>query len=301
MEKIVELNNIKKTYGKNIVVNIASLDIKEGEIYGLIGPNGAGKSTIMKMICSIVKASEGDIFILDKELNDDNRLGILRNMGSIIEGPSYYDNLTGKENMEIVRDLKSLNNSDVEKAVSIVGLKNQMNKRVKNYSLGMKQRLGIAMAIIGFPKLIILDEPTNGLDPQGMDEIRELIKSLPEKYGTTIMISSHILDEVEKMVDVIGIINNGELLYEGSIDNFKVKHGGQICIESSDNEKALFLLEDFNPILEDISIKIPLVKRELVGRIIRELVNENIDIYRVFESVKSLEELFIDLTGKGSL
>lgn len=298
---IVELKNVKKIYGNSTVVNIENLRIKEGEIYGLIGPNGAGKSTIMKMICSISKVSEGEIYILNQKLQSKSRIEILKNMGSLIEGPSYYENLTGRENMQIVRDLKNLNDEKIDEAITIVGLKNQMSKKVKNYSLGMKQRLGIAMAIAGLPKLLILDEPTNGLDPQGMDEIRELIKSLPLKYGISVMISSHILDEVEKMVDNIGIINKGELLYNGSVESFKVQHGAQLALRTSNNKEALFILSEYNGIIEENILKIPIVEDVEVGEVVNRLVREKIEVYRVYESVKSLEKLFIELTGKGSL
>ncbi|WP_101773966.1 ABC transporter ATP-binding protein [Peptostreptococcus faecalis] len=301
MNNIVKLKNIKKNYGKHTVVSIDELKVKKGEIYGLIGPNGAGKSTIMKMICSITSPSKGDIIILGNKVNDKNRSHILKSIGSIIEGPCYYENLTGMENMKIVRDLKNLNNSDIDKAISIVGLKNQMDKKVNHYSLGMKQRLGIAMAIIGFPKLLILDEPTNGLDPQGMDEIRELIKSLSKNYGLSIFISSHILDEVEKMVDTIGIINRGNIIYKGSLEDFKVQHGSQISVKTSNNEKSLLLLEDYNPKLEVDVVQLPMIEDKKISEIIKILVNNNIDIYRVFESTQSLEKLFINMTGKGDL
>lgn len=298
---IINMTNIVKSYNGNTVVNLKQLNVNEGEVYGLIGPNGAGKSTIMKMLCSLVQPTSGQISVLGKDLNESNRIPILKEMGAFIEGPSYYENLSGLDNMRIVRDLKGLDTQQMNVAIEIVGLKNHIEKRVKEYSLGMKQRLGIAMTIIGFPKLIILDEPTNGLDPQGMEEVRQLISVLAREHGTSIMISSHILDEVEKIADHIGIINRGEFVYEGSITQFKAAHGSKISFRTSDDENAAMLLENFNPKLEDNRLSLPNLSDVEIGRAIKILIESNIYVYRVFEDTKSLEQLFIELTGKGSL
>lgn len=292
--KSIELINVKKKYDKKTVVNINELSIGEKEIYGLIGPNGAGKSTIMKMICGLLENNGGDILIGNRPMNRKNRIELLKNIGSLIEEPSYYDNLTGYENLRIIKELKNLKESDIDKALEIVGLTANKNKLVKKYSLGMKQRLAIAIAIIGLPKIIILDEPTNGLDPKVKDEIRNLIKDLPKKYDTTVMVSSHDLDQIEKMVDKIGIIGNGHILYQGSIKDFKDMYSSNIYLRTSNNIEALNIIN--MGIIENDLIKIPYLKDINISNIIVSLIQNNILVYRIFEKQKSLEELFLDFT-----
>ena len=211
---IVATDNLSKEYDGVYRVQELDIRIKEGDIYGFLGPNGAGKSTTMKMLLGLVKPTSGTIEIMGKPFNEKNRRDILASVGSLIESPSYYGHLTGRENMEIIRRLLDLPKKNIEEAVHIVRMENQMEKKVKNYSLGMKQRLGIAMALARFPKLLILDEPTNGLDPAGIEEMRELIKMLPKQYGMTVMISSHILSEIDQMATVVGIINQGCLIFQ---------------------------------------------------------------------------------------
>ena len=211
---IVVTENLSKEYDGIRRVENLDIHINDGDIYGFLGPNGAGKSTTMKMLLGLVKPTTGTIEIMGKKFTENNRKEILHNIGSLIEAPSYYGHLTGKENMEIVRRLLDLPQKNIEEAIHIVRMENQMGKKVKNYSLGMKQRLGIAMALAQFPKLLILDEPTNGLDPAGIEEMRELIKMLPEKYGMTVMISSHILSEIDQMATVVAKVPNDYLVYD---------------------------------------------------------------------------------------
>ena len=178
-KKMMELNQVKKVFGEQTAVDLNNLKIEQGEIYGLIGPNGAGKSTIMKMICGLLTPTAGQINVAGSAMKENNRIAILKQIGSLIEEPAYYDNLTGYENLQILKELKNLTDQDVAEVLTIVHLTENKDKQVKYYSLRMKQRLGIAMAIMGHPKLIILDEPTNGLDPQAREEIRKLIRILP--------------------------------------------------------------------------------------------------------------------------
>lgn len=298
---IISLRNVKKIYGKTNVVDIEGLSVEKNSIYGLIGPNGAGKSTTMKMICGIINQTYGKIIVDGEELHEKNRLRILKKIGSLIESPSYYSNLSGYENMKIVKNYKGYTEEDINNALEVVGLQNHKSKKVKNYSFGMKQRLGIAMAILGFPKILILDEPTNGLDPQAMAEIRKLIISLPKKIDTTVMISSHSLDEIEKMANNIGIIGNGKMLYQGSINDFKSNYKGEIYIRTSDVEPSSILLEEFDPMCIEDELILPYMDDKHVGGIVKKLVNNGIDIYRLREEVKSLEDLFIDFTEKEHL
>lgn len=303
MATMIELKHVKKVFGKQVAVDLSDLRLEQGEIYGLIGPNGAGKSTIMKMICGLLEPSSGQVTVAGVAMSEANRIGILKQIGSLIEEPAYYDNLTGLENMQILRELKGLTDQDVAEALAIVRLTDHQDKRVKYYSLGMKQRLGIAMAIMGRPKLIVLDEPTNGLDPQAREEIRKLIRSLPKKFQTTVMISSHALDEIEKMVTQIGIIGKGKLLYQGTISQFKSQHSGQICLKTSDDNKALALLGlDVNRAqLTEQGLMLPNYPDDVVAQLVKRLVLADIAVYRVFEVNKSLEELFIDFTASDVL
>ena len=218
MKEIIRTNNLSKRYGDSLVVKGISLSVMERTIYGFCGPNGAGKSTTLKMLLGLARPTEGTISMLGREMTAKNRMEILRQTGSLIESPSYYGHLSGRENLEILQGLLKVPKENVEKVLKIVRLDGQGKKKVSAYSLGMKQRLGLAAALLNFPKLLILDEPTNGLDPAGIQEIRELIRSLPEKYGMTVIISSHLLSEIDQIVDDIGIIANGKLKYQGSLE-----------------------------------------------------------------------------------
>ncbi len=300
-KEILKITGIKKTYKNKTVLDLDEISIKQGEVYGLIGPNGAGKSTLMKIISSLTKADSGNIELFGKNLSEKNKTSLLKSIGVFIEGPSYYGNLTGAENMKIIQNLKGLTDDDIIKSIEYVGLSGQLNKKVDKYSLGMKQRLGLAMSLAGLPPFIILDEPTNGLDPQGIKDIRNLILNLSKNKGITIMISSHILGELEKTVDHIGIINKGKLLYQGTCSNFKNRFGSEIAFKTSKNEEALITLNTYLPKLMNDYISIKSVSNQEVSNIIKNLQDNKIDVYRVYDVSKSLEDLFIELTRKGSL
>lgn len=218
MKEIIRTQSLSKRYGDSLIVKGINLSVMEGTIYGFCGPNGAGKSTTLKMLLGLVRPTEGEISLFGREMTAKNRIEILRQTGSLIESPSYYAHLTGRENLEILQGLLKVPKENVDKVLKIVRLDGQGKKKVSNYSLGMKQRLGLAGALLNFPKLLILDEPTNGLDPAGIQEMRELIRSLPEKYGMSVIISSHLLSEIDQIVDDIGIIANGKLKYQGSLE-----------------------------------------------------------------------------------
>lgn len=220
MDYIITTEQLTKKYKNFISVNNVSLHIRKGSIYGFLGPNGAGKSTTMKMLLGLTAPTKGSFSIDGKHFPDD-RMEILKEIGSFIESPSFYANLTGRENLDIIRRILGLPKSSVEDALELVGLTEFGNRLAKKYSLGMKQRLGLAGALIGRPPILILDEPTNGLDPSGIHEIRNLVKSLPDLYDCTILISSHMLSEIELMADDIGILNHGRLLFEGSLNELR--------------------------------------------------------------------------------
>ncbi|ADI66761.1 ABC transporter ATP-binding protein [Mobiluncus curtisii] len=235
---IVTTEQLTKKYKSFVAVDAVSLHIRKGSIYGFLGPNGAGKSTTMKMLLGLTSPSRGTFTIDGKQFPGD-RISILKEIGSFIESPSFYANLTGKENLEIIRRILGLPKSAVDDALDLVGLSEFGDRLAKKYSLGMKQRLGLAGALLGRPPILILDEPTNGLDPSGIHEIRNLIKSLPGLYACTVLISSHMLSEIELMADDIGILNHGRLLFEGSLAELRkyaLKSG-----YATDNLEEMFL------------------------------------------------------------
>lgn len=238
MDYIITTDKLTKKYKNFTSVSNVSLHVRKGSIYGFLGPNGAGKSTTMKMLLGLTAPTKGSFTIDGKHFPND-RLEILKEIGSFIESPSFYANLTGRENLEIIRRILKLPKSSVEDALELVGLTEFGDRLAKKYSLGMKQRLGLAGALLGRPPILILDEPTNGLDPSGIHEIRNLVKSLPSLYDCTVLISSHMLSEIELMADDIGILNHGRLLFEGGLDDLRqsaLKSGF-----SADNLEDMFL------------------------------------------------------------
>ena len=295
---VVSTENLSKEYDGIYRVNDLDIQINEGDIYGFLGPNGAGKSTTMKMLLGLVKPSKGSIEIMGKSFNEKNRQEILKSVGSLIESPSYYGHLTGRENMEIIRRLLGLPRKNIEEAVHIVRMEKQMDKKVKNYSLGMKQRLGIAMALARRPKLLVLDEPTNGLDPAGIEEMRELVKTLPTKYGMTVMVSSHILSEVDQMATVVGIINHGELIFKENMSVLDAQRQPYIILRTSDNNLACQILRNMNPLRTGDGLQLGALSDEQTGKVVQNLCANDIAVYRVEEHRESLEDIFLNLTGK---
>lgn len=293
---IIETKQLSKDFSGEAAVNQLSIHVRKNEIYGFLGPNGAGKSTAMKMILGLLQPTHGSIRLFDKNF-DSNQIALLSSVGSLIEEPSYYANLTGYENLEIIQRLLKLPKENIDKVLKIVKLYEQKDKLVKNYSLGMKQRLGIALAIIKFPKLLILDEPTNGLDPAGIQEIRELIKSLPQKYDMTVIISSHILSEIEQMATTVGIINKGKLLFEGQLT--ELEEDEKYLFETSDDALAeqLLMRKGFE-LEENQSIVLKDYNKTNIAAAVKVLVANDIDIYQVRMVRKSLEEVFLDMTGR---
>lgn len=243
MKEVIHTYKLTKQYKEKTVVNELDMIVREESIYGFLGPNGAGKSTTLKMLLGLVKPTSGEADILGKKLNSQNRLSILKNIGSLIESPSYYGHLTARENLQIIQTILDLPKKNIDAVLKTVRLDKQEDKKVSQYSLGMKQRLGLASALINMPKLLILDEPTNGLDPSGIQEIRELIRSLPKEYGMTVIVSSHLLSEIDQMVDDVGIIANGKMMYQGRLDRLHMPDEGksleEIFLDLTGKEESL--------------------------------------------------------------
>jgi len=273
------------------------LRVPKGSIYGFLGPNGSGKTTTLSLLLGLLPNKEGKIEIFGEDLRN-NRIGILGRIGSLIETPSLYGHLTARENLEVYRPVYNATKQRIEEVLKIVRLEDTGKKTVKKFSLGMKQRLSIALALLPSPELLILDEPSNGLDPAGIIELRELIKILNREHGITIIISSHILSEVEKMVTHVGIIFKGKMLFQGSLPelNKLQQAGSRIRVQTSDNMKAMALLETMNPSRLDGYFEIGINEKEDVARINRTLVNNDLDVYQLHTHGNNLEQLFIDLT-----
>ncbi len=216
-EYVIETKNLRKAGAHGDRVKDLHLSVPKGCVYGFLGPNGAGKTTTMKLLLGLIHPTEGEIKILGETVTPKNRLALNRHTGSLIESPAFYGHLTGQENMEIIAKYKGVPKGLIPQVLQIVGIYSRKDQKVKQYSLGMKQRLGLAMALLGRPEILILDEPTNGLDPAGISEIRELIKQMPDRFQTTVFVSSHLLSEVEQIADVVGIIHKGEMIYQGPL------------------------------------------------------------------------------------
>lgn len=299
MAAIILTTGLCKQYGKVLRVKDLDLSVPEGAVYGFLGPNGAGKSTTMKMILGLVRPTAGTITVLGKQVNSRNRLAILKDVGSLIESPSYYGHLSGAENLKIVSTLRGVPEKDIDRVLNIVRMENQKEKKVGQYSMGMKQRLGLACALLGNPKLLILDEPTNGLDPSGIQEMRELICSLPQQYGMTVMVSSHLLSEIDQMATNVGIISKGELVFQDSLSTLHEKSRQSLAVRTLNNEAAVKLLSEQGVSCrkqEDYLLLPELADNKLAGYI-SLLSDRHIGVVRIEERRKSLEDIFLELTG----
>jgi lantibiotic transport system ATP-binding protein len=286
--------------GQKTLDNI-NLEVEKGSIYGFLGPNGAGKTTTLRLLLGLLKKQEGSITLFEKEF-DQHRMEILKKIGSLIEQPSLYQHLTAKENLEVWRKIYSAPKDAIAPVLKLVGLENTGSKKARQFSLGMKQRLSIAIALLHNPELLILDEPTNGLDPNGIIEIRELIKRLNKESGVTIVVSSHILLEVERMATHVGIINKGKMLFQGTLNELQQKmHTHSFFqIDTSDNTKTQRLLSEYNPQNANGFLLLQVKERSAVAAINRKLVEQNIDVFLLQPRQNDLEQIFLDITSNNN-
>lgn len=297
---IIETHDLCKQYGNSLRVAHLNLDVPEGSIYGFLGPNGAGKSTTLKMILGLVRPSAGDIRVLGKRMDQKNRLSVLHQVGSLIESPSYYGHLTGEENLRIVQTLRGVPERNIQEVLQIVRLNGQRGKKVAQYSLGMKQRLGLAAALLGYPKLLILDEPTNGLDPAGIQEMRELICDLPGRFDMTVVVSSHLLSEIDQMADHVAIIRDGELVFQDTLEALHSRSQHHLALRSTNNAVVRSLLSEQSiPCQEEAGyLLLPILSDEIAAQITQFLSENHLGVIRLEERQKSLEDIFLELTGK---
>ena len=301
MQNVIETDALCKRYGSHLVVDHLALTVPEGCVYGFLGPNGAGKSTTMKMLLGLVHPTGGTVRLLGREMTDANRLALLRQTGSLIESPSGYLHLTARENLAIVADLKGVDRRDTRRVLDIVHLTKDADRKVGQYSLGMKQRLGIAMALLGSPRLLILDEPTNGLDPAGIQEMRSLIASMPQTTGATVLISSHLLGEIEQMVDQVGILSHGKLLFEGSLQQLQKHSRGGTLLRVLTVPKALAVLQQQGVTAARLTdqpdtLQLPPLRDEALAALVRALAESGAGVVGLTAQTKSLEDIFLSLT-----
>ena len=304
MANLIQTKGLCKRYGSAMRVKDLCMAVPEGSIYGFLGPNGAGKSTTLKMILGLAHPTSGEIDVFGKRMNEKNRLDILKDIGSLIESPSYYGHLTGEENLRILQTLRNVPEDNIREALDIVRLTSQKDKKVVHYSLGMKQRLGLAAALLAHPRLLILDEPTNGLDPAGIQEMRELICELPGRFGMTVVVSSHLLSEIDQMATHVGVIADGALVYQNTIDRLHEKSEHHLAMHTLNDAMAQALLTHHgipNELREGEIILQPL-EDEKVAECVTLLADSNIGVTRIEERRKNLEDIFLELTeGAASL
>ncbi|MEI4621142.1 ABC transporter ATP-binding protein [Bacillus cereus] len=296
MTYILKTTGLTKKYRNDYVVHNVDLKIPKGEIYGFLGPNGAGKTTSIRMLLGLIKSTQGNVEIFQQDLAKE-RLSILSKIGALVENPSYYAHLNAIENLEVYRILRNAPKEKIEEVLQIVGLQHAAKQKVKEYSLGMKQRLGIAIALLGDPQLLILDEPTNGLDPEGIHEIRMLIKQLAKERGITILISSHLLSEIDQMATYVGIIAKGKLIFQDKIGRLRQHAHCSITLmtDKPDSAWKLILSKGIPSIQEEKQIILSNVSNETISNIVKILVTHNISVFRIEENKKSLEEIFLQL------
>ena len=304
MSYVLKTNQLTKVFEGKEVISGVNMHVKKGEIYGFLGPNGAGKTTIMKMITNLIKPTSGDIEIFGEKLTDTS-YDVLKRMGTIIEYPIFYDKLTAKENLYLHCEYMGYyDKKGIEHALDLVNLHNVENKKVKDFSLGMKQRLGIARAILTKPELLILDEPINGLDPIGIRELRDLFKMLCKEYGITLLVSSHILGEMEQMADTIGVIQNGKLIKEVSMKSINGKQTEYIEIQVQDVKRAAYILENKLSITNYKIMSESMIRvYEMTAtqqEISKALIMNDVEIESINKKHSSLEEYFLNLVnGEG--
>ncbi len=303
MSYLLQTNHLTKIIGGKELVSDVNIHLRKGEIYGFLGPNGAGKTSVMKMLTNLWKPTEGAIELFGETLQKDS-YEVLKRMGSIIEFPVFYERMSGRENLQLHCEYMGYYEKGcVEKALELLSLSDAANKPVKKYSLGMKQRLGIARAVLSRPELLILDEPANGLDPSGMKQIRELFKMLCKEYGITLMISTHILSEIESIADTVGVISRGKLLEEISMKEIRERNLAYIELSVENTRKTAYILTEqlgFGnfKIMDERNIRI-YEEGAVTGKITNALAMHGVEINAIGKKTETLEDYFLKMTEEG--
>jgi ABC-2 type transport system ATP-binding protein len=296
----LETHDLSYKFSENeTVLDTINLRVPDGSIYGFLGPNGAGKTTTLRLVLGLLKKQQGVIRIFDKPF-DEHRLDILQRTGSLIESPSIYTHLTAVENLTLLQKIYKCPKERIAEVLEMVGLSHTGKKKAGKFSLGMKQRLSIAIAMLHNPSLLILDEPTNGLDPNGILEVRELLKKINAEQKITIIISSHLLAEIEKMVTHVGIINKGKLIFQGTMEELHLEQmqSAFISIETNDVVKTMQLISgtQITPVHQHGQILIPNMEKAMIAKLNRMFVENNIEVYSITPVKNDLESIFMDLT-----
>jgi len=296
---LIETRGLSRRFGAQLAVNDLNLLVPAAGVYGFLGPNGAGKTTAIRMLLGLIRPNAGEVRLFGQSVNGNHR-SFMRRVGALVESPSLYPHLTGRENLEVTRRLLGSDRNLIEFALATVKLTKDAHRRVREYSLGMRQRLGLALALLNKPQLLILDEPTNGLDPAGIHEMRDLIRRLPEEFGVTVFLSSHLLGEVEQIATHIGIIHEGSLLFQGTLAELQSKQQTLLTVGVKQLDAAIAFLANsgwsVQPCADDllsVSTKAP----DDAVRINKLLVDRGLDVFHLSVSQRSLEDIFLSLTN----
>lgn len=298
MKAAIETSGLTRQFDGITAVNGIELQVPEHSVYGFLGPNGAGKTTTIRMLLGLLRPTSGEIRLFDLSLKD-HRSTILSKTGSLVETPSLYPHLTGNENLEILQRLLNVDKSHIGRVLSIVKLENDARRPVKQYSLGMKQRLALAAALLGEPRLLILDEPTNGLDPAGILEMRKLLQHMPQEHGITVFLSSHLLSEVEQIATHIGILNAGTMIFQGPLKELQRRRHEHLYLETDNPRAAMRLLteRDWPCEADETGLKVEIRKRDDAADVNKLMVQNSISVFQLSLIQSSLEDTFLTLTN----
>ena len=297
---LIETHGLTRRFGKQLAVDDVNLIVPEAGVYGFLGPNGAGKTTAIRMLLGLCRPNAGEVHLFGLPLAA-NRLSLLRRVGALVESPSLYPHLTGRENLEVTRRVLGAQRELIDTALRSTKLTQDANRRVCEYSLGMRQRLGLALALLTKPELLILDEPTNGLDPAGIHEMRDMIRSLPAEFGVTVFLSSHLLSEVEQIASHIGIIHEGRLLFQGTLSDLQADQQVQLTLGVNEADQAIDTLTAAGWSVQrraDGLLAVSAKTSEEAVQINKLLVEQGIEVFHLSLVRASLEDIFLALTGE---
>ena len=300
-EYLIETRGLSRRFGTQIAVDDLNLLVPAEGVYGFLGPNGAGKTTAIRMLLGLIRPDAGEVRLFGQALNSDHRV-LMGRVGALVEAPSLYPHLTGRENLEVTRRLLGAPRKWIDQALETIRLTRDANRRVREYSLGMRQRLGLALALLNRPELLILDEPTNGLDPAGIHEMRDLIRRLPEEFGATVFLSSHLLSEVEQIASHIGIIHESKLLFQGTLAELQQRQHTELSVGVTNPDEAFAYLVSAGWSVERRNglLSVSTKDREDAVKINRLLVDHHLDVFHLSLSQRSLEDIFLTLTNRQS-